>query len=186
MKDLKEGKNGESPKGPGRNRKSYEAFLEKGARLLRQDHYEEALHCLLDAAELWPDHREIHGRLGQVYEKMGRLGSAKQSYRRVMEIEPGNVDALTRTARILEREGDYHQAVHFYKKAIEMDPRAEAPRFGLAFLYQHYDMFDEAQAAYEALLEKEPRHPLALFCLDRLRFQIGDYPAVSPASYTGR
>jgi tetratricopeptide (TPR) repeat protein len=186
MKPVNKQLNGDGSKGQCRTQKAFEALLEKGEVHLRGERYEEALHCLLEAAELRPDHREIHYRLGKIYEGMGRLGSAKQSYRRVMEMEPDNVEALTRTARILEREGDYHQAVKFYKKAIAMNPRAEAPRFGLAFLYQHYDMFDEARAAYEALLEKEPAHPLALFCLDRLRFQLGDYPATATASWAGR
>ncbi len=94
-------------------------------------------------------------------------------YRQVLEIDPGNIEALIRTAHILEREGLRPSGL---PKAIEINPQAVAPRFGLALLYQHYDMFDEAKEAYEALLEKEPSHPIARFNLGRLLFQLGEYP----------
>lgn len=53
---------------------------------------------------------------------------------------------------------------------------AVAPHFGLAEIYQHNDMFDEAKEVYEAVLEKEPSHPgVARFNLVRLLSQLGEY-----------
>jgi tetratricopeptide (TPR) repeat protein len=161
-------------KGQCRKQKKFEALFKSGSDYLDQRNYEEALKSFQEAAGLMPDHEGTFFRLGHIYETIGRSGSAKQMYQRVLGIRPENSEAMIRLAQILEKEGDYHQAVCTYQKAIETNPRSPAPRFGLAFLYQHYDMFDEAREVLEALLEQEPLHPLACLYLDGLLGQLGN------------
>jgi tetratricopeptide (TPR) repeat protein len=179
MKNQKKSGEADCPKGQCRKQKKFEALYKSGSDYLDQKDYEEALACFQEAAGLIPDHDGTFLCLGRIYESVGRSGSAKQMYQRVLMIRPENIEAMIRLARILEKEGDYHQAVSTYQKAIETDPRSPAPRFGLAVLYQHYDMFDEAREVFEALLEQDPLHPLARFYLDQLLGQLGNVPGLS-------
>jgi len=75
---------------------------------------------------------------------------------------------------VLELEGDFYGAVDKYLKAIELDSESISARFCLAFLYDRYDMFDEAIAQYKLILEREIYHAKSLLNLSNLYIQLGN------------
>ena len=56
------------------------AYVNLGFIYLQREDYDWALICLRRVVELEPDNPEAYNNLGYVYEKMDRLGSARQMY----------------------------------------------------------------------------------------------------------
>jgi TolB-like protein/tetratricopeptide (TPR) repeat protein len=82
--------------------------------------------------------------------------SADTSFRRALELEPGNALALRRAALLASALGHWDEAIDLVKKSIERDPLRAATyvNFGLVLLSVNRDT--EAEAAFRKSLELEP------------------------------
>lgn len=70
--------------------------------------------------------------LGQTYLVMGREEEAFKTMKRVLELYPSNVDALTVCAGILDSKGYKEEARIYYKKALAIEPESKFLRTNLA------------------------------------------------------
>ena len=75
---------------------------------------------------------------GMAFEESGELDKALASYRKVLDVDPGQVELAGRVASILARQDDFPQAIDVLKDAIKATPNAPEPLLELAFIYAKY------------------------------------------------
>jgi tetratricopeptide (TPR) repeat protein len=75
---------------------------------------------------------------GAAFEENGETEKALESYRKVLDVDPGQADLATRVATLLARNDDFPQAIDVLKDAIKANPRAPQPYLQLSFIYAKY------------------------------------------------
>ena len=86
-----------------------------------------------------------HG--GTVAYSRGDYGSAAERYRKVIEANPHDADALNNLGQVLARTGNAGEAVPYFEQAITLYPKVWAYRFNLA--HAHGQTSDWARAVTE-------------------------------------
>lgn len=75
---------------------------------------------------------------GLAFEDSGEMDKALASYRKVLDVDPGQVELAGRVASLLARQDDFPQAIDILKDAIKATPNAPEPLLELAFIYAKY------------------------------------------------
>jgi len=75
---------------------------------------------------------------GMAFEENGEMDRALESYRKVLNVDPGQSDLASRVAVLLIREEDFPQAIDVLKDAIKANPNDAEPYRQLAFIYAKY------------------------------------------------
>ena len=82
------------------------------------------------------------------FEENGEIENALEAYRRVLNVDPGQIELAVRVAALLSRDDDYPNAIDVLKDAVKARPDAPEPYFELAFIYAKYLKKLEAAVAY--------------------------------------
>jgi tetratricopeptide (TPR) repeat protein len=75
---------------------------------------------------------------GMSFEENGEMDKALLAYRKVLDVDPGQVDLASRVASLLARQDDFPQAIDILKDAVKAKPDAPQPLLQLAFIYAKY------------------------------------------------
>ncbi len=75
---------------------------------------------------------------GISFEENGEMDKALLAYRKVLDVDPGQVDLASRVALLLTRQDDFPQAIDVLKDAVKARPNAPQPLLQLAFIYAKY------------------------------------------------
>ena len=75
---------------------------------------------------------------GMSFEENGEMDKALASYRKVLDVDPGQTELAGRVASLLARQDDFPQAIDVLKDAIKATPNASDPLLQLAFIYAKY------------------------------------------------
>ena len=75
---------------------------------------------------------------GMAFEENGEMDRALESYRNVLNVDPGQSDLASRVAVLLTRQEDFPQAIDVLKDAIKANPNDAEPYRQLAFIYAKY------------------------------------------------
>jgi len=75
---------------------------------------------------------------GMAFEENGEMDRALESYRNVLNVDPGQSDLASRVAVLLIRQEDFPQAIDVLKDAIKANPNDAEPYRQLAFIYAKY------------------------------------------------
>ena len=75
---------------------------------------------------------------GMAFEENGEMDRALESYRNVLNVDPGQSDLASRVAVLLIRQEDFPQAIDVLKDAIKANPNDAEPYQQLAFIYAKY------------------------------------------------
>lgn len=102
---------------------------------------------------------------------------AREAYARVLEREPGHVEALLNLGRLLHEDGDAAAAEAHYRRALAAAPASALAAFNLGVALEDLGRGEEAMAAYRHALEADPDLPEAHFNLAGLLETCGDVPA---------
>ncbi len=94
------------------------------------------------------------GWIQQIYDWDGKAADA--SYRRALDLEPGNALALRRVAVQASILGRWDEAIGLINKAIERDPLRPSSYSNLGLLLLAINRDAEAEAAYRKALELDP------------------------------
>jgi len=100
--------------------------------------------------------------------------SAEASFRRALELAPGNATALRGAATLAVILGRLEEAIHLYRLAVEHDPLSTATYNNLGFAYRAAGLLLQAEEAYRKALDLMPhrnatRAAFAVVLLDRGR-----------------
>ena len=75
---------------------------------------------------------------GASFEESGEVDKALEAYRKVLNVDPGQVELACRVAALLTRQDDFPQAIDVLKDAIKANAQAAEPYLQLAFIYAKY------------------------------------------------
>ena len=102
---------------------------------------------------------------------------ARDAYRRVLEKDPGHVEALLNLGRLLHEDGDAAAAERHYRRAVEADPSSALAAFNLGVALEDLERGGEAEAQYRRALDLDGDLAEAHFNLAGLLEARGDVPA---------
>ncbi len=107
------------------------------------------------------------------HEDAGRLTEARDAYRRVLEIDPDQVEAEFNLGNVLYAESDLMGAVQQYLRAIDKDPDYVEAWNNLGIAYGDQDRWSEALTAFQRALAVEPAYTDAHYNLAESYEQLG-------------
>ena len=123
--------------------------------------------------EQTPRSAELHYRLGKVLQFQGDLGSATDSYRKALAIEPEYVGALVGLGQVDARLNRFGEALCRFDTAIEVDPHQPDAHFARGQALESLGRPDDALAAYFRALELNPSSAPALARVATLQLDAG-------------
>ncbi|NRR33325.1 tetratricopeptide repeat protein [Oxalobacteraceae bacterium] len=93
--------------------------------------------------------------------QQGQLQSAQALYRRVLDIEPHQFDALHLCGVIARQQGQVEEAIELIGRALSIDATQAAPHCNLGAALQDAGRAQEALESYERALQCNPGYALA-------------------------
>jgi tetratricopeptide (TPR) repeat protein len=104
------------------------ALLDRARKLRDSGDTEEALETLQQASEVSPDYPDIHFRLGEMLERVGRLDEAVDEFREATRCQPGFLDAYVSLGFCLLRQDRRDEAAEAFRTALKVkQERIEQP-----------------------------------------------------------
>jgi serine/threonine protein kinase/tetratricopeptide (TPR) repeat protein len=123
-----------------------------------EEGYGRARQAFEHALSLEPDLAEAHAGTGWI--RMNHdwdWQGAEESYRRALELAPGNASALTRAALLAANRGRIDEAIGTFLRVLEQDPLNAAAYHNLGSALRAADRLPEAERAYRTALELIPQ-----------------------------
>jgi tetratricopeptide (TPR) repeat protein len=123
--------------------------------------YRRAREAVAHALSLAPDLAEAHGELGWIqmsYDWDWR--GAEASYRRALELAPGDATVLRRAAMLALNLGRGHEAIGLYRRAVEQDPLNAAVYANFGDALAAAGSLGEAELGYRKALELAPQRAI--------------------------
>jgi TolB-like protein/Flp pilus assembly protein TadD len=114
------------------------------------------------ALELDPKLAEAHTNMGwikMIYD--WDWTGADAAFKRALELEPGNADAVRGAAALAGTLGRFDEAIQLDRRAIELDPLRVSTYNNLAVHSYYAGRWDEAEIAFRKALELNPQYPRA-------------------------
>lgn len=109
--------------------------------------------------------------LARQYERMNEFDQAEQVYRRILEQNPQDLNALQRLAQLLSRDSSrIEQALDLWRVVAERDANTPFALVQRATLLERARRPGEAEADYRAAVKRAPLDASALMGLARLTF----------------
>jgi Tfp pilus assembly protein PilF len=145
-----------------RARDAVRAF-NRGVSLLsgRKANYHQAVVELEQAVALDPDFFDAHYNLGLLFDRGNDLARSEASYRRAIQIRPGDRPTLFNLASLYRKSNKLGEAIDLLEGFIELHPDDYEARNNLAVLYRMGKDYDKATAQSRYVLDHDPRQVLA-------------------------
>ena len=109
-----------------------------------------------------------------------RFPEAIRAYERLLQVAPGDTEALTRLAQLQAWTGNYDKAIVSYRDLIARRPRDLGLRSDLADVLTWANRLEEAERLYEEVLARDADHHEALKGLAQARLLRGDAVSAAP------
>jgi len=126
----------------------YEAELNGGILLLRQQNPADALPLIDDAATQKPGEYGPRFYLAEAQLQTGLADKAAENYRQAVELNPKSAAAELGWGRALALQGKLDDAAPHFRQAIQLDPRYHDSLLSLAELYEENKQVAQALAIY--------------------------------------
>ncbi len=97
--------------------------------------------------------------------RKGRFVEAERIYRRILQAEPNQPDALHLLGLIAKEAGQTDAAIQLVRKAIAASPGTASFRSNLAMMYEEQGKYADSEAAARGALDLNPADGNALHCL---------------------
>ena len=153
-----------------------------GALMLQLNRYAEALELLNKALTLvraapslrpdLPTAHSLHVLLGKALRGLGRLQAGEAHFRRALELDPHNMEALEYVAASHVRQKRYRKALELYRTLLEIDPDRAATHAGIGATLYFLDRSEEAIRSLERALSLDPTLEMARTNLERMRKRV--------------
>jgi len=119
--------------------------LNKGVRAFKDKAYEESAECFQKALDLDPELNIAYEYLATSYMRqyVPNLYSdrnikvahkAIQTYEKVLELNPGNVNAIQSIASLYNMLGEYEKSKEWYRKRVSLEPNNPVPLYGIGVI----------------------------------------------------
>lgn len=118
----------------------YEAEL-----LTEQTRYPEAIAVYTKAIKVQPDNLELLYMRAMTAESMGNLIQMEEDFRRIIAIEPENVNALNALGYTLaDRTNRYEEAYQFIKQAYDLEPNSFYVLDSMGWIFYRQGQYEQA------------------------------------------
>jgi len=134
---------------------------------LKMDSPNKAIDLLLANLEKSPDDINQRALLARIYIQQKNEPEALIHYRKIIEEDPENGQALLRVGILLTQAGDLQNATNYFNRLLELDRETYFARLYLARIADQLDHDDEAERQYAAALELNYSNDLS--------YEIGDF-----------
>jgi len=149
------------------------AALARGAKLMKDGQYREAIPEFQRAIGFQPDSSVAQRYIGRAYALLGEKEQAVHAYRRAVSVAPDSLDARLDLARIHQQYGQLDQAEKQYLAVQQRDPRSVSVTASLGYLYLGQGRFAEAETQFQRLVRLTPNDPGARRAIGQLRNEQG-------------
>lgn len=95
--------------------------------------------------------------------EMSDVDTARDAYRRALELDPVHVDARINLGRLLHEGGVLHAAEMHYRMALAADPKSATAAFNLGVVYEDLNRPHSALRAYEVAMRVDPQYADAFY-----------------------
>jgi tetratricopeptide (TPR) repeat protein len=96
----------------------------QATKAFTEGRFQESAALLSNALKIYPTTGSIYNLRGMAYEMMNQDQKAVEDYRKTLEIDPDNYEAMENLAAIYENKGGpVPEAIELYKRALALDPR---------------------------------------------------------------
>jgi tetratricopeptide (TPR) repeat protein len=141
-----------------------------------------ALEALERARQVAPERADVHHKIGDVAQSVGRFEMSIAAYREALRLDGGFVDVRHKLARALAGRGEVAEAEEELIAALEAIPTFAEATLELAFLWRMTDRPHDALALLVELLERDPYHFDALVSLGETLLEL-DRPADATTAF---
>ena len=115
--------------------------------------------------------------------RKGRFVEAERIYRRILQAEPNQPDALHLLGLIAKEAGQTDAAIQLVRKAIAASPGTASFRSNLAMMYEEQGKYADSEAAARSALDLNPADGNALHCLaNAMRAMVRDLSSTFPVT----
>lgn len=157
------------------NPKDEQAYMWLGIVELNMGHPELAVGPLDKANELNPKDENVLD-----YQVQAHLAVAKQSYKKLYELDPSSWRIHQLSAVIDNDARDHQHAVKEYKLALKLAPNRPDLWEGLGWQYRALDDNSDAVVAFQKQLQLSPGNPIAMYNLASSEVENGQPAAAIP------
>jgi len=143
-------------------------------KYLEQNQIEAALAAVNAQIVKAPGNSSFYDLLGSALgDKKKDLNSAEAAFRKSVELDKSNIDAVIKLAQVQAAKGDLDHAIATCQQAIKDHPRVTQPYILLGGLYESKGDWGKAAEAYQDALDIKPNDPLASNNLANVLLQTG-------------
>ena len=138
------------------------------SRIERKEGMQKARIAANKSVELDDKQPEGHYALGLVKMWDFDWAGAETEYKKVLDLDPGNADALRSRGFLYRAVGRFDEAMQLTKKSLTLDPIKPSTYFNFGQLLYHTNHLEEAIVAYKKVLELNPQFPRAHIFLGKV------------------
>jgi tetratricopeptide (TPR) repeat protein len=153
---------------------TYIDLYNEGHILLAQGRAKEAEVLLHGSASLKPNYTPALKDLAESYVKLKNFPEAIDQYKKVVELDPKDINARVHLAELYSWTGNYDRSVVTYRDALELDPKNRSLLNGLAVVLRWSHRYDEAERLYREVLGFDAENHEALKGLGKTYSMTGD------------
>jgi tetratricopeptide (TPR) repeat protein len=152
-----------------------ESHIQMSGIFTRQGKIGEAIEMLERACALAPKSAKVVGLLGFAHESAGRFEEAKTSYRKSLELQPGNPAIQNNLAFLIaETGGDLSEAQRLSEQSVKQVPANSSYIDTLGWVYLKKNMRESALKIFHDLASSNPRDPTVRYHLGMALLQSGN------------
>ncbi|MGC4040850.1 MAG: tetratricopeptide repeat protein [Flavobacterium sp.] len=152
-----------------------ELYAEKVTALYRLEKKESAEKIAFSACLLDDNNSKINNYLGHIFSDKRDYIKGEQFYKKAIEKNPKNVEALNGLGNLYENKKEHEKAEECYNKAIEINPEYPSSYNGLGSLYDGKEEYDKAKKFYKKAIEIDPKYTFAYYNLGLTYKKLKEY-----------
>ena len=149
----------------------------RGAALLKDGKFEEAVAELQKAADAVPTSAVIQSNLAYAYDRQGKTEEAVAAYRKALELDPKNTIVRNNLANLYSKQGLYEDAAREYEDLVQRDPGNTAAKTNLDAMVKNKTVLQERKEQVSSALQgadSKPKDPQAAYNAARVYARLGD------------
>jgi superkiller protein 3 len=149
----------------------------RGAALLKDGKFEEAVAELQKAADAAPTSAVVQSNLAYAYDRQGRTEEAVAAYRKALELDPKNTIVRNNLANLYSKQGLYEDAAREYEDLVQRDPGNTTAKANLDAMVKNKTVLQERKEQMSSALQgadSKPKDPQAAYNAARVYARLGD------------
>ncbi len=149
----------------------------RGAALLKDGKFEEAVAELQKAADAAPTSAVIQSNLAYAYDRQGRAEEAVAAYRKALELDPKNTIVRNNLANLYSKQGLYEDAAREYEDLVQRDPGNATAKANLDAMAKNKAVLQEKKEQTSSAVQgadSKPKDPQAAYNAARVYARLGD------------